>query len=170
MRYRGDGNGLHEGTTRGDTGSVIDRRERGDTSNRDVKGDGTGRHLRPYKGAEPAGRNVYFNFSIALLSKAKQRMIRGDMVETYKILTRKLKVDPGCFFEKNTNERTRGPSLKLVKKGVSHQARAQFFSQRIVSPWNRLPEEVVSAPSINSFKNRLHQHWTTRDPLQLSSL
>lgn len=50
------------------------------------------------------------------LGTAKQRMIRGDMIETYKILTGKLKVDPGCFFERNSNERTRGHGLKLAKK------------------------------------------------------
>ena len=31
-----------------------------------------------------------------------------------------------------------------------------FFSQRIiVSEWNKLPEEVVAAETVNAFKNRL---------------
>ena len=33
--------------------------------------------------------------------------------------------------------------------------RSSFFSQRIVNHWNGLPEEVVRAESVNTFKNRL---------------
>ena len=32
------------------------------------------------------------------LGTSKQRMIRGDMIKTYKILTGKLEMDPSCFF------------------------------------------------------------------------
>ena len=34
-----------------------------------------------------------------------------------------------------------------------------FLSSRIVNEWNELPKEVVDAPSINAFKNRLDRHW-----------
>jgi len=30
-----------------------------------------------------------------------------------------------------------------------------FFSQRVVNCWNLLPQEVVDAPSLEIFKNRL---------------
>ena len=33
------------------------------------------------------------------------------------------------------------------------------FSIRIAKYWNKLPENIVNAPSINSFKNRLDTHW-----------
>ena len=98
------------------------------------------------------------------LGSTKQRMLRGDMIETYKILTGGTEGGNGCF-KRNTDEGTQGHCLKLVKKRASHQARTQFFSKRTVSPWNRLPEEVVTAPSTNSFKNCLDLYWTTRDPL-----
>jgi len=35
-----------------------------------------------------------------------------------------------------------------------------FFSQRVVSQWSSLPENVVIAPSTNTFKNRLDKYWT----------
>ena len=57
--------------------------------------------------------------------------------------------------------RTRGHSLKLEKNFSRLNVRKYFFSQRIVSLWNSLPEEVVTAPSINSFKARLDRHWET---------
>ena len=33
--------------------------------------------------------------------------------------------------------------------------RNTFFTQRVVTHWNRLPEEVVDAPSPEAFKERL---------------
>jgi len=34
-----------------------------------------------------------------------------------------------------------------------------FFSQRVVNSWSILPEYVVEAPSPNSFKKRLDDHY-----------
>ena len=31
----------------------------------------------------------------------------------------------------------------------------KFFTQRVVMQWNRLPKEVVDAPSLQAFKARL---------------
>ena len=33
--------------------------------------------------------------------------------------------------------------------------RRKFFTQRVVTPWNRLPEEVVDIPSLEAFKAML---------------
>ena len=33
--------------------------------------------------------------------------------------------------------------------------RRKFFMQRVVKHWNRLPKEVVDAPSLDAFKARL---------------
>ena len=33
--------------------------------------------------------------------------------------------------------------------------RKQFFTQRVVTHWNRLPKEAVDAPSLQAFKARL---------------
>ena len=37
--------------------------------------------------------------------------------------------------------------------------RQNFFSMRVVNSWNSLPELVVTAPSVNTFKGRLDAHW-----------
>ena len=36
-----------------------------------------------------------------------------------------------------------------------HTFRRKFFTQRVVTHWNRLPKEVVDAPSLKAFKARL---------------
>ena len=34
--------------------------------------------------------------------------------------------------------------------------RRNFFTQRVVTHWSRLPKEVVDAPSLEAFKARLN--------------
>ena len=50
---------------------------------------------------------------------------------------------------------TRGNMYKFAKYRSRLYVRAGFFSQRIVNDRNKLPNDVVSADSVNEFKNRL---------------
>jgi len=43
---------------------------------------------------------------------------------------------------------TRGHSFKLKKERSLKNIRQQYYSNRILSSWNNLPAEVVSAPSL----------------------
>ena len=81
------------------------------------------------------------------ISSFEERILRGDLIETYKILTGKINVDPDQFFELRKQDRTRRHSMKLVKRRSRHLSRLKFFANRVVSPWNELPQEVVSAES-----------------------
>ena len=99
------------------------------------------------------------------LPSMKERVLRGDMIETYKILTGKINTDPNHFFEMSNDDRTRGHTMKLKKRRSDHQARNKFFSNRVVNTWNHLPDEVVTARTTNAFKNRLDQHWAASPPL-----
>ncbi|KAI8493802.1 hypothetical protein Bbelb_281490 [Branchiostoma belcheri] len=85
------------------------------------------------------------------------RRIRGDMIMTYKYIHGKLDTE-GCLPKMQEKTRTRGNSLRLSKRSVNNNKRLFFYSNRVVTWWNSLPEEVVSAPSVNSFKNRLDKH------------
>ena len=40
-------------------------------------------------------------------------------------------------------------------EGVRLDIRRKFFTQTVVMHWNRLPKEVVDAPSLEVFKARL---------------
>ena len=92
------------------------------------------------------------------LPSLEHRRKRGDMIDTYKYVHGLYDcARPALTFSEVTH--TRGHSLKL-RTGISRlNVRKYFFSQRIVSLWNSLPEEVVTAPSTNSFKARLDRHW-----------
>ena len=86
------------------------------------------------------------------------------MIEVYKIMTGKDKIDKEQFFPlADNNYGLRGHSLKIRKDRSNLDIRKHFFSQRVVNAWNKLPQHVVDVPSVNSFKNRLDNLWKDMD-------
>jgi ribonuclease P/MRP protein subunit RPP40 len=91
------------------------------------------------------------------------RRHRGDMIETFKIMHGLYNVDSTLHFILSHNVLTRGHRFKLFHTHVHYDLRKYFFVNRIVSLWNSLPDYVVSADTVNSFKNRLDKHWLSQD-------
>ena len=90
------------------------------------------------------------------------RRTHGDMIEVYKLLHGKYDSDVSNIFKlhSDTREGTRGHSLKLFIERACTNVRKESFSLRVNRLWNDLPEVVVTAPSVNSFKTRLDRHWS----------
>ena len=88
------------------------------------------------------------------------RRRRGDMIQTYKILHNLDDIEPQSLHLTPDVSRTRGHDLKLAKPQCRTRIRQHCFNNRIVNDWNSLTDEIVQAPSINSFKNRLDKFWT----------
>ena len=70
-------------------------------------------------------------------------------------------VDTSSLLDRDQDSHTRGHPYKLKKVYCRTETRHTFFSLRVVDTWNGLPERVVTAPSLNSFKNRLDKVWTS---------
>jgi len=51
--------------------------------------------------------------------------------------------------------------MKLKKRRATLLIRSKFFSNRVVTAWNKLPQDVMTAETTNAFKNRLDRHWAT---------
>ena len=83
-----------------------------------------------------------------------QRKKRGDLIEIFRMLKGITKVNYRNFFKINEN-RGRGHMYKFIKDRSRLNIRSHFYSQRVVNSWNSLPNTVVGADSVNSFKNRL---------------
>ena len=88
-----------------------------------------------------------------LISMDKRR-VRDDLIQVFKMLISKDRIDFNQFFQIQSSKRTRGHNCRIVNvKHRSHlDIRKYFFSQRVVNTWNSLPQRVVDADSVNSFK------------------
>ena len=86
------------------------------------------------------------------------RRARGDMIEAYKFTHSIYKTEQEPL-QRQTNISTRGHSHKLNKERCNARTRANFFRHRITNRWNKLCDDVVTAPSLNSFKSRLDHEW-----------
>jgi len=75
-------------------------------------------------------------------------------------LSGKENVDCETFFQlAESGQRVRGHSLKLYKRHCRLDSRKFFFSHRSVNGWNYLPQHIIEAPSVNSFKKRLDDYY-----------
>jgi hypothetical protein len=73
------------------------------------------------------------------------------MVETYKVTHGLYKIDQEQLLPKKRYTGNRGHSQQLEKFRVTTTLRQKTFTHCVVSTWNSLLEEVVNAPSVNSW-------------------
>ena len=97
--------------------------------------------------------------TILNLESLELRRLRYDLTLVYKILHQLIYVNNQGMFELNnmrTNHSLRRHSFYLKIPPVSRtKIRDNFFSTRIINTWNKLPDNIVSSPSLTIFKNLL---------------
>ena len=93
------------------------------------------------------------------LFSLERRRLRGDLIESWKYLQKMDDPSQVSFFKKRSYTATRGHEWTLYRERSNKLLRANFFSQRVVDAWNRLPQELVAAMSSASFKVRLDRVW-----------
>lgn len=98
------------------------------------------------------------------LFSMERRRVRGDMIETFKQLKGLSDTEGSSLFQRAENTEVRGHPLKIVKPRAHTGVRQHFFSHRVVNRWNKLPETVVTATTVVSFKQKLDACWDSVFP------
>ncbi|NQY00907.1 MAG: hypothetical protein HRT70_07220 [Flavobacteriaceae bacterium] len=91
------------------------------------------------------------------IDSLQTRRYMFDLIEVYKIVKHLSPLRCEQFFDIETSQRTRGHPLKLRKKQCHLECRKNFFVNRVINIWNRLPENIVMTESVCQFKHHLLQ-------------
>ena len=112
------------------------------------------------------------------LTTLVDRRVRGDLIQTFKILHQVDDIPIDTFFQMagaEHNHATRhtvtvtlpeqegedintSSNMNLKVQNGDLAVRRNFFSHRVVNPWNILPNSVKMATSVNNFKNLYDDH------------
>ena len=89
------------------------------------------------------------------LTTLAERRIRGDLIETFKIVRGLVNYGSGIFNVSRSG-------LNLVSKGLKvSNARKDFFGERVVKYWNVLPNYVKLSLNVDSFKANMELYKQT---------
>ncbi|PKU33012.1 hypothetical protein llap_16684 [Limosa lapponica baueri] len=91
---------------------------------------------------------------LGLFTLEKRRLVE-DIIVAFQYLKGAYKKDGNKYFSRSYSNRTRGNDFKLQERRFGVDIQKKFFTMRVVKHWNRLPREVVDAPSLETFRARL---------------
>ena len=86
-----------------------------------------------------------------VLTTLLERRMRWDLIETFKIINGISKYGSSFF---NISQQTGNLVSRQISKTKSTK-QLDFFSNRVINFWNKLPGYVKNSTSVNSFKNNL---------------
>lgn len=82
------------------------------------------------------------------LTTLLERRMRGDIIETYKILSGKTDYGKQLY-------RVSRSGMKLIYTGKPGRYRDSFLPNRVLSYWNKIPDYVKNADTVTAFKSTL---------------
>ena len=94
------------------------------------------------------------------ITTIKERRIRGDLIQYYKI---KNGLDSINFIKQAKILKSKRPHSQKIDREAFNNCtyRHNFLTNRISTNWNRLPSKVVESKSLNSFKASLDGHMSS---------
>ncbi len=105
----------------------------------------------------PSFRNKSYEESLARLNpfSLERRPLRGRIIDCFKILKGFMNVATNKLFSVHDLSRTTSNEIKLRYRHVELDCTKFFFTNGVVSKWNKLPASVAECNTINSFKINL---------------
>ena len=97
------------------------------------------------------------------LESLEDRRKKTDLVETFKFKRGFYKTPSSVFFKDSHTTQLRGHSQKIFKRRSRLDVAKNFFSNRVVDPWNSLDEATVSVDKPKSFKNIIKKSCASSD-------
>ena len=99
--------------------------------------------------------NYQERLSILNLESLEFRRIKMDLIATYRILYGLTDLNFNKLFKFAPTVGTRSNGFKLAVEFCRTEVKKKFFSKRVVRIWNTLPAAVVTAPTVDQFKQLL---------------
>ena len=102
------------------------------------------------------------------LTSLRDRRVRGDLIETFKVINGMTNIQKEDWFVFRSEEETRctRANSRIAENGdterrqnvmfmrnVNLEVRKNFFNVRTIREWNSLPCWVTNSKSVNQFKN-----------------
>ena len=96
----------------------------------------------------------YYKKGIDILENVQNRCLRLSKEEVYKYIHGYYKTGSEELFHM-AHRQLSGHSRKLFRPSSKSVPRSNFFSQRVIKKWNALPQDIVEASTLSSFKSKL---------------
>lgn len=88
------------------------------------------------------------------LYSLETRRLRGQLIETFKIVRGFTKIDVNKLFTLSNNQ-TRSNGFKMELKRYNTSLCGNFLTYKICETWNSLPADIVNSSSVDEFKRKL---------------
>ena len=89
------------------------------------------------------------------LTTLLERRARGDLIETFRI------VNGIANYGETLFNLSRSGARLVIRPGDGNPKKHDFLSRRVVGFWNKLPEHIKAAKTVDSFKNNLEKFKAT---------